>query len=163
MEEIEKTEEKFPQKCAYFRRWKRALVILIALTALFGVFSGVAIRSGNSIFIGVEIGTLLFFFAMDVLWCVLYGKNRKRRRRYKRVYPLEIIREEVKYFRRFLSIKRYRFEVVYLSAQDRISGFTAVLYSRKEARRTEELFQKRELRVFYDPERKTNPFVFPDI
>ena len=152
-------EDKFPVKCAYLRRKKCALLFLAAVTAFCGVFLGFAIGRGEEDLVGAACLLLLLIAATDVLVVVLYVKIRKRLGRYKRVYP---IRVECKYeYRNFT--KQYYFEVVCSSTRGRIFGATETLYSKKDALRAEEMFRKEELRVFYDPKRDGENFIFPDV
>ena len=155
-------EDKFPVKCAYLRRKKCALLFLAAVTAFCGVSFGFAIWSGWSEeegLVGAACLLLLLIAATDVLVVVLYVKSRKRLGQYKRVYP---IRVECKYeYRNFT--KQYYFEVVCSSTRGRIFGATETLYSKKDALRAEEMFRKEELRVFYDPKRDGENFIFPDV
>ena len=155
-------EDKFPVKCAYLRRKKKELLLFVAVSVFCYVSFGFAIWSGWSEeegLVGVTWLLLLILAATDVLVGVVYVKRRKRLERYKRVYPIRI---ERKYeYRNFT--KQYYFEVVCSSTRGRIFGATETLYSKKDALRAEEMFRKEELRVFYDPKRDGENFIFPDV
>ncbi len=154
-------EDKFPVKCAYLRRKKKALLFLAVVTAFCGVFLGFAIGRGEEDLVGAACLLLLLIAATDVLVVVLYVKIRKRLGQYKRVYPIRIERE-YRYSPRSFT-KQYYFEVVCSSTRGRIFGATETLYSKKDALRAEEMFRKEELRVFYDPKRDGENFIFPDV
>ena len=163
MQEIGRSEkDTFPKKCAYFRRQKKNVIGLALVTVIFGVFLGLAIRNGTRSFIGWMSVFFSVFLLLDICFAVRYGKMKKRCVRYRRIYPVKVSRVE-QYLR---GGSRYYFEVVCTItpiSRKEISGNTELLYSKADAYCAEEAFRKGKLRVYYDPEKEGDRFIFPDI